>query len=133
MSRTHPIPNKSQQTLEGFRQDLKLALKAFLPTNERPYSKVIVMLVSWDNAPEYLEELGALEAVFQNIYHYATKRCPLPAMALNNRAQATLAHHITEVTREYDHGTLIIFYYAGHATHEYDKYRPGLEHPCIIQ
>ena len=133
---THPVPlQKAQQPLSAFQTDLKNALKAFLPTNERPYTKVIVAMITWRNVPEYDEEVEALKDVFESIYHYSAVRLSIPcgSNVANSQASATLLHDLSKIPLQYDKDDLIIVYYAGHAVHEYDKSRARIDRACIIQ
>ncbi|MCJ1396177.1 hypothetical protein MMC18_009066 [Xylographa bjoerkii] len=132
MSVTHPLPqNEVTQTQKTFRYDVEVALKAYLPSGQKPYQRVTVLLTSWDNAPANEEEIDALENVFRNIYNFETEHYRIPVTPL---APRDLYFKVSDTLRSIDgKDDLFIFYYGGHAIHEYDKTRAHLsERSCMI-
>jgi len=68
MSYTHPVPqNAATQTRQNFKLDVETALKAYLPSGQKPYRHVYVLLASWDNAPNHDDEIQGLKDVFERI------------------------------------------------------------------
>ncbi|MCJ1382965.1 hypothetical protein MMC17_006078 [Xylographa soralifera] len=133
MSVTHPFPqHETTQTQETFRHDIEAALKAYLPSGQKRYQRVTVLLTSWNNAPANEEEIDALEKVFRNIYNFETENYRIPVTPL---APRELYFKVSDTLRSIDgKNDLFIFYYGGHATHEYDKQRAHTpERSCVIR
>lgn len=138
MSYTHPVPqNAATQTRQNFRHDVETALKAYLPPGQKPYRHVYVLLVSWDNAPNHDGETQGLKDVFERIYHYETEVFRIPSSQGRDKsrnAYKAVVIVLSRIMNKVSENDLFIFYYGGHATHEYDKqHNFAQERPCIIQ
>ncbi|MCJ1398998.1 hypothetical protein MMC11_002200 [Xylographa trunciseda] len=122
MSVTHPLPqHDATRPLQTFRHDVEVALKAYLTSGQKPYQKVIVVLTSWDNAPANEGEIDALEDVLQKIYNFETVRFRIPVLLTATRQLFKIVSET--MIRADKQSDLVIFYYGGHATHEFDKQR----------
>ena len=132
MSVTHPLPQHvATQTHKTFRHDIENALKAYLPSGQKPYQRVVVLLTSWDSVPANEGEITALEAVFRDVYNFETEHYRIPVTLSATRKFHT---KLLETLRYIDgKDDLFIFYYGGHATHEFDRQRDlGPERSCVL-
>jgi hypothetical protein len=112
---THDISH-TECHISGMQQlgaDLDAAVKAVWPKrHDIRYSQVHVLLVSWeDDDLGVATEIKGLRHVFRDRYHFQVQGYRIPS-AKPDRA---LYRRVLEFLDLDGEGTLLIFYYAGHA------------------
>lgn len=77
------------------------------------YSKVQVLMLRWeDDDLGVITELNALEHVFVDLYHYAVQTYSIPS----EKPDKALKRRVLDFLEDDGPETLLILYYAGHAT-----------------
>lgn len=105
--------------------DLDAAVKAAWPTRESiRYSKVQVLLLSWEKDDlGVAKEIAPLRKVFEKRYHFHVHQylIPSPDSETNVDPLRSLNRQVSDFLDAFDQqDTLIIVYYAGHASQPSD-------------
>ena len=98
------------------------------------YSRVLVTMFSWAEETEgFEEEILALEHVFRRIYNYETSAYKIPLLTSDYACSRNLGEYLHDIASSMGENDLLIVYYAGHATHNFDKTFMILasRRPCI--
>ncbi|MCJ1246663.1 hypothetical protein MMC30_003872 [Trapelia coarctata] len=119
MSPTPPLPQSpATQTLKTSTSDLATAVQSSLPSNQNPYKRVYVLLLSWSDAPDRDAEIEGLQDVFERLYGYETERFRIPVAKdverfRDEKAFKKLIWRLSEVIGDLMDEDLLIFYYGG--------------------
>jgi len=109
--------------LENFGKSLQLATRPLFPnTSKSRYSKVSVLLLSWETEDPQLPvsiEIKELADIFQNIYGFETELWTIPEQNCHARLNRKILDFVMTDDDPRDH--LLIAYYAGHATLTADR------------
>jgi hypothetical protein len=101
--------------------DLNVAVRAAWPTrNSSRYSKVQVLLLSWEEDDlGVAKEIAPLRKVLEKRYHFKVREflIPSPDLETNVDPLRSLNRQVTSFLDTFDQrDTLLIVYYAGHAS-----------------
>ncbi|KAK3988734.1 hypothetical protein QBC44DRAFT_243095 [Cladorrhinum sp. PSN332] len=102
-------------TQQSFLRQLDLAVQAAWPSRHSPkYLEVKVLLMSWESDDLGVEvEVQRLESVFRDLYHFHVEYWKIP----DRRSVMEATQKVLDFKKAGDNpDTLLIFYYAGHAT-----------------
>ena len=107
------------ESFADFFEHLNRAAKTVLPTISRSYRNVVVLLLRWQDDDLGTEtEVTDLERVFQDIYHYTSKRYLIPS----SDSATQLEYKLNDFRKAYDHeSSLLILYYGGHGSLDLKK------------
>ncbi|KAK4454896.1 hypothetical protein QBC34DRAFT_289147 [Podospora aff. communis PSN243] len=102
-------------TQASFTTQLDLALRALWATRHGcKYLDVQVLLFSWNSDDlGVADRVSGLESVFRDVYHYEVEWWKIPDAAPGRHATKKVIRFVEEGN---DPNTLLILYYAGHAT-----------------
>jgi Caspase domain len=129
ISKAHDISlvDEHISSIKHLAADLDKAVKAVWPRRQDlRYTQVQVLLIRWeDDDLGVVTEVQELKHVFQHIYNYSVETYDIPSVM----PQRTLNRRIQEFLK-YDERngdeTLLIVYYAGHASRVPDSNEPPL-------
>ena len=93
---------------------LEIACKTKWKTRDSPYSRVIALLVHWEEDDlGVVAEIKELEEMLRDTYHFDVESWTIPTV---KRCYMTLARKIDSILVNYDtQDSLFILYYGGHA------------------
>ena len=122
-STLHPVgvPTPTGQTLEQFRKDLHQAVQHSLPIGRKPYKKVFLVQLLWDNLgidyPELKSSGEALEKLFCTDYNYVYRQFCFRQVKAPKKTMQHAAIELTNLCLRdcNDKDTLIVFHYIGHS------------------
>jgi hypothetical protein len=96
--------------LQKFGEGLNAAAKAIFPSDGRPqYSKVYVLMLSWDVEGSAVSGISRLSSIFKDVYHFDVESWIIPSEG----SQATTAQKILDFVRfggDSDDDLKIVFY-----------------------
>ena len=113
MSSTHPNPQMPHATWTQFQSEVQVAIRSCLPTNDHIYDGVYVLLMPWENTPDFDDEIRALNDILVNIYHYTTRLSKIPC---SERATHHVTSEVGSIMTRLQANQLFILHYAGHST-----------------
>ncbi len=128
----HPLnatrPLEHAKSLEVFAKDVQTAITRFFPSNQKPYSRVAVAVVLWEeDDSQCRQESLNLKRTFEDVYNYTCQEFYIPTeevdengnrKRMSDRASArALRRFLGTFCDNFDEeGGLLIFYYHGHGS-----------------
>jgi hypothetical protein len=126
----------SHEKVETFRRDLQESLQAYLPSRGPGYTRVVVVLVVWENASSYTEELQLLGDLFKTHFGYEIEWARVPISNIvaskDRKANRYLLITLANISNNLQKQDLMIVYYCGHGEHEWDKESAGNANRSLV-
>ena len=112
-----------QMSLRDFARRMATAASLALKTPNRPYNKVVAVILYWENPPaslQYLvEQAQNLRDLFKT-FNFDVKELPIPRVDLRPiNFSSEIEKELDKVRK--DHNSLFILYYGGHASWDYGR------------